>query len=344
MLMTNRENKLRTIRFERPDYIPVLFAPNPSIYPAYEADAIAQLFETHPIIAGGSMMRWDLVHEKNEEQYHRTFFDEFGVEWEETIEGMRGAVCTHPLADFAKIRDYSMPALPVFDPEKEREWVKQGKENGHFMGAGLPHGHTFLRLTDLCGYEDTMVGMAEEDEDLKLLIDKIEEYNFAFVDNWSKCGYDMISYPEDLGMQIGPMISPDLFRKYIKPSYQRLMKPARDSGAIVHMHSDGDIRALADDLLDGGVDILNLQDLVNGIDWIKDRYAGHTCIDLDIDRQKVTVFGTPAEIDELIRYEVESLSSPAGGLMLTYGWYPGTPLENVKAVMDALEKYMFYWN
>ncbi len=32
------------------------------------------------------------------------------------------------------------------------------------------------------------------------------------------------------------------------------------------MHSDRDIRALADDMLDGGVDILNLQDLLNGID------------------------------------------------------------------------------
>jgi len=110
------------------------------------------------------------------------------------------------------------------------------------------------------------------------------------------------------------------------------------------MHSDGDIRALAEDLTDGGVDVLNLQDLVNGIDWIKENYAGHTCIDLDIDRQKITVSGTPADVDALIREEVEKLSSPAGGLMLVYGWYAGTPLENVKALMDALEKYMFYWN
>ncbi|MBO5274562.1 MAG: hypothetical protein J6I45_08125 [Clostridia bacterium] len=85
------------------------------------------------------------------------------------------------------------------------------------------------------------------------------------------------------------------------PSYSRMIKRARESGAVIHMHSDGDIRALADDLIDGGVDILNLQDLVNGIDWIADRFADKTCIDLDIDRQKITVFGTPKEIDSLIR-------------------------------------------
>ena len=153
-----------------------------------------------------------------------------------------------------------------------------------------------------------------------------------------------MSYPEDLGMQIGPMLSPDAFRKYIKPSYQRLMAPAREAGCIVHMHSDGDIRTLVDDLIDGGVEVINLQDLVNGIDWIAERLAGRMCIDLDIDRQKITPFGTPAQIDALIREEVEKLGSREGGLMMIYGLYPGVPLENAAALMDAMEKYAPYYS
>ena len=89
------------------------------------------------------------------------------------------------------------------------------------------------------------------------------------------------------------MLSPAHFRKFIKPVYQRLMKTARDAGCIVHMHSDGDIRALVDDLIDGGVDVLNLQDLVNGIDWIAENFAGQVCIDLDIDRQQITARARP---------------------------------------------------
>jgi hypothetical protein len=41
-------------------------------------------------------------------------------------------------------------------------------------------------------------------------------------------------------------------------------------------------------LVDGGVEVIKLQDLVNGIDWIADKFAGHTCIELDIDRQDIT--------------------------------------------------------
>ncbi len=343
--MTQRENMLRVIRFERPDYIPVVFYISESVFSHYDPHAVEELLESHPVIAGKGRMRWDLVPKEGDKvDEDVVYYDEFGVEWKGAIDGIRGVVQKHPLDDFSKIKDYRFPDVPLLDSEAERLEVAKAKEQGRFTARGLPHGHTFLRLTDLCGFENVLIGMADEDEDLTELIRRLEEYNAAFIDQYARMGYDMITYPEDLGMQVGPMISPALFRRFIKPSYQRLMRPARDAGAIIHMHSDGDIRALADDLIDGGVDILNIQDLVNGIDWIRERFFGRYAIDLDVDRQKITVFGTPAEVDALVREEVEKLSSPDGGLMLKFGWYPGTPLENVKALMDAFEKYMYYWN
>ena len=145
-------------------------------------------------------------------------------------------------------------------------------------------------------------------------------------------------------MQVGPMVTQEHFKKYIKPSYERLMQPARDAGVIVHMHSDGDIRQLLEDLIDGGVEVINLQDLVNGIDWIKSKLAGKVCLELDIDRAQITRFGTPEQIDALVREEVEKLGSKDGGLMMIYGLYPGVPAENVKAVMDAMERYATYYS
>ena len=68
------------------------------------------------------------------------------------------------------------------------------------------------------------------------------------------------------------------------------------------------------------------------------------CIDLDIDRQRITPFGTPQQIEALIREEVTKLGSKAGGLMMIYGLYPNVPLENVKALMDAMERYAFYYS
>lgn len=343
--MNSRENMLRAMHFEHPEHIPVTFAVSEGVFRTYDPHELEELFEAHPIIAGKHCMRWDLVPKEGETINHEKYYtDAFGVEWKGVIDGIRGVIQKHPLEDFSLIPDYKFPKVPDFNVEEGKKNISEAKKNGHYTAASLEHGHTFLRLTDLCGYENVLYGMYDDDENLKLLIQKLEDYNYAFIDYYSKLGYDSIGFPEDLGMQVGPMISPDLFRKYIKPSYQRLMKPARESGAIIHMHSDGDIRTLADDLVDGGVDVLNLQDLVNGIDWIRDRFYGKYAIDLDIDRQNVTVFGTPADVDALIREEVTKLSSPAGGLSMIFGWYSGTPIKNIWALMDALEKYMFMWD
>lgn len=185
--------------------------------------------------------------------------------------------------------------------------------------------------------------MVDEEPLLDDLICRLEEFILAQIRHFLKADVDIVRIPEDLGMQVGPMLSPDHFRRYIKPSYQRMIGLARQAGKLVHMHSDGDIRLLADYIIDGGVDALNLQDLVNGVDWIAENLKGRVCIDLDIDRQKITPYGTPAQVNALIRDEIAKLGSKDGGLMMIYGLYPGVPLENVRAVMDAMEKYAFYY-
>ena len=214
---------------------------------------------------------------------------------------------------------------------------------GMFVSRGLRHGHTFLQLSDIRGYENLIFDMADEGVRLTKLIAGIEEFNMAIVNRYIALGADQITYAEDLGMQSGPMLSPAHFRKYIKSVYKRLMEPALKSGRIVHMHSDGDIRLLVDDIVDDGVKVINLQDLVNGIDWIRDKFKGRLAVELDIDRRRVTALGTPDEIDRLILREVSEIGVKEGGLMMLYGLYPGVPIKNVKALMDAMEKYAGYF-
>ena len=342
--MTDRENKLRAIRFEHPDHIPMCFSIADACWHYYDHKALYELIESHPLLFPGYKRPKTARKENRDGMYiSHTFTDDFGCVWREAIDGIRGVIIKRPLENWEHFDSYKLPPLPDIDVESVKQDVAKAKAEGRFMTASLEHGHTFLRLSDLCGYEKLLYDMADEDKNLIKLIGMLEDYNYYFVDKWAQTGYDMIGYPEDLGMQVGPMISPELLRKYLKPTYQRLMNTARDNGILVHMHSDGDIRTLADDLVDGGVDILNLQDLVNGIDWIADKFAGQYCIDLDIDRQNITFGGTPKQIDALIREEIEKLSTPQGGLMMIYGLYPGVPLENIKALMDAMEKYMFYW-
>jgi len=348
--MNSRENMLRAIRFEQPDHIPMLFHINSACWHHYDQNRLQDLVEAHPFLFPG-FKRQDEVRPILEPTANQAapYTDSWGCVWETTDDGIAGRVSRHPLADWSGFDHFRPPdpdkadgMFPV-DWDALRKEAARARADGDVVRGSLPHGHTFLRLQDIRGYENFLLDMLSGEPRLDRLIAMVEEFNQGCVSRWMDLDLDIMAYPDDLGMQVGPMLSPDLFRKYIKPVYQRLMKPARDRGCIVHMHSDGDIRQLVDDLIEGGVQVINLQDLVNGIEWIRDRFAGRVCIDLDIDRQSVTVRGTPAEVDRLVRREVELLGSKKGGLMLCYGMYPGVPLENAAALMDAMEKYAGYY-
>ena len=350
--MRNRENTLRAARFETPERIPMVFHINAACWHHYPQEALQDLMAAHPLLFPGFVPKPDGVQPKfgAGSKAGEPYTDPWGCVWETADDGIAGTVTHHPLADWSAFESFAAPSPGAVighhpaDWSKTAESLRRVKEDGGLPKGSLAHGHTFLLLADLRGYQNLIFDMADEDPRFLRLLRTVEDVNMAAVRRFVELGVEWMEYPEDLGMQVGPMLSPEHFVKYIKPSYQRLMAPAREAGCVIHMHSDGDIRTLVDDLVDGGVDVVNLQDLVNGIDWIKDRLAGRVCIDLDVDRQRITRFGTPREIDALIREEVEKLGSRRGGLMMIHGLYPGTPLANVKALMDAMEKYATYYS
>jgi uroporphyrinogen decarboxylase len=324
---------------------------NPACWRHYPPQALEELIEDHPFLFPKSTT-W-LRQTRDCAPWQRAgvpFTDSWGCVWETTEDGITGTVTRHPLEDWSAFDRFKAP-----DPRKElgrgpADWdaeavqLREAQEGGMVPVAGLRHGHTFLTLMDLRGYENLIYDMTDEHPRLGDLIQTVEDFNLALVRRYIELGARWLCYPEDLGMQMGPMLSRQHFLRYIKPSYERIMQPATDAGCIIHMHSDGDIRQLADDLLACNVQVINMQDLVNDIGWTRDNLVGRVCIELDIDRQTVTPSGTPAQIDALIHEEVRELGGRDGGLMMVYGLYPGVPLENVKAIMDAMVKYATYYS
>jgi hypothetical protein len=350
--MNPRENLMRAVRFESPEHIPMTFHINPACWQSYPQDVLQALMADHPFLFPGF--------EKTEEKIipefpyvaraKEPFVDDWGCLWETKQDGITGTVTKHPLQSWDAFENYTPPdpdtcsGIGPYDWSQATEDLRRAKREGRMPMGTLRHGHTFLQLCDIRGYENLIYDMADKDPRLFDLMKMIEAFNLEIVRRYIALGAEWMSYPEDLGMQRGPLLSPNQFRLFIKPSYQRLMAPAREAGCIIHMHSDGDIRDLAEDLLDLGLDVINIQDRVNTIDWIRNHLKGRVCVELDIDRQRVTLAGTPREIDDLIRKEVEELGSREGGLMMIYGLYPGLPLENIKALMDAMERYAFYFS
>ena len=258
-MSTHRDAVLKSVHFDGPDYIPMTFGINRACWDWYKVDELKELMAEHRFLFPDFDPDFDpakLEYGLNQ-RADRPYKDPWGCIWETAISGITGSVHGHPLESWDNFDVYEPPdpdstdgTFPV-DWDRSASSVRKNRENGSLVQMGLPHGHTFLRLLDIRGYQNLLFDMADGTDNVKRLIGMVSDFNLEIVGRALALEPDIMGYAEDLGMQVGPMISPDLFREYIKPVYKRLMEPARDRGVLVHMHSDGDIRTLAGDLIEG---------------------------------------------------------------------------------------------
>jgi|LSQX01.1.fsa_nt_gb hypothetical protein len=350
-MLTERENYIRNARFQNPEWIPSYIHINNASWDQLRYD-LEEVALRHPDFFPYVKKGWrdyDNFNFGNAYTKGQPYKDSWGCIWESPVNGIEGVVRNAPLSNWEDFESYTVPDPDIHADRSIRNWdrertnIERYKSDNKLTSVGLAHGFLFLRLQYLRGFENLMVDMYTDEPMLFQLIDKIDKHNLRIIERYLDMDVDIMEIPEDLGMQKSLIISPEMFRKWILPSYRKLFKPCKEKKTLIAFHSDGYIMEIANDLIEAGVDIINPQDLCNGIDNIAREIKGKACIRLDIDRQKIIPFGTRKEIYELIEEEVRKLGSPQGGLEFIAGIYPPTPPENVDALCEALRKLRRYW-
>lgn len=346
-----RENFLRAVEFRRPEYIPCRVHISWPVWNIYR-DRLERLASQHPLIFRG--FKPGSIEYKGEPKILRsgkTLRDPFGCVWAFSIEGLQGQVVEHPLDDWSRLKEYRLPdpedgvpveggvLVPWTHVYEELEKAREAEEP---VIGSMPHGFFFQRLYYLRGFTNLMKDFIRKPAEIYELVDMLTEYNLALVKRFLRFkGLDAIHFGDDLGLQNRMPISPSAFGEFIFPSYRRIFQRIREAGVHVYLHSDGHVIEVVDQLIEAGVDILNIQDLVNGVDSIAQACMGRVCVDLDIDRQRILPFGSPLEVERHVRRVVKTLGLREGGLMLIAGIYPPTPFENIRALVEAMETYMW---
>ena len=323
-------------RSSAPGFVPCSVGVNYTIWEEHE-DRLDRLQAECPGIRLGGKEGASSPRSKEHQQR-----DAWGCLWHFPGMGLDGVVIEHPLDTWDKFDSWQPPSVAerVAAIEKQAE---QARAEGRTLHAGLEHGFLFLRLTYLRGFENFMMDVGEDNPKLYELRDIVADYWYHVVKAYVENGAKGVGGGDDLGLQDRLPISPAAWRKLLKPSFARMFALAREHGASVHLHTDGYVVDIIPDLIEIGVTTLNPQDLVNGLDNLARLAKGKVHLALDIDRQRITVFGTPTEIDAHIRTCIETLGSPEGGLNLVYGVYPGTPIDNIEAAVRAMDKYRTMW-
>jgi uroporphyrinogen decarboxylase len=213
--------------------------------------------------------------------------------------------------------------------------------------AGLPtkgwFGHMYEDAWQIRGYEQFLMDMIERPEWAECLLERIAQNNRVHAIALAKAGVDWVQCGDDVANQNAMMFAPPMWREFIHSKWAKTWKIIKDINpdAKIKYHSDGNITAVLDDLVDAGLDVLNpVQPECLDVDAIHKRYGSRLTFDGVIGTQSTMPWGTPQDVRAKVKELIEKYGRN-GGLILspTHVLEPEVPLANIDAFADACREF-----
>jgi uroporphyrinogen decarboxylase len=275
----------------------------------------------------------------------QTYTDEWGVTWRNHPyhtkfgTGHYTEIVGHPLAQDEAIDAYQPPDpnRPELYLEAERV-VKEYKDEYWIVGVTVTT--IFETAWALRGYEQTLIDFALNPDYIECLFEIPFHYHLAAAKKLVELGVDMIWVGDDIGAQNMMLISPETWRKHLKPrmaTYFSTLKTINSDLKIAY-HSDGNILPIISDLIEIGLDVLNpIQPRSMEPAEVKEKFGDRLCFWGSVDEQYTLPYGSPAEVEAEIITRLQTLGQN-GGLIIgpTHHVQLDTPLENFWAMVNTI--------
>ncbi len=179
------------------------------------------------------------------------------------------------------------------------------------------------------------------DPDLaKTILNIPYNYHLAVAKEMVRLGVDMIWIGDDVGSQKSMMISPEMWRQFLKPLMASFIHELKsvNKDVIVAYHSDGVIDPIIPELVEIGLDVLNpVQPNCMDISVLKKVYGDNLCFWGGVDQQKVLPFSTVDEVYAETKHALSILGRNGGYIAgPTHNIQLDVPIENLKAMVQAI--------
>jgi len=247
--------------------------------------------------------------------------DEWGAVWENIGVCNLGEVKDFPLKDW---KDFDKLNIPdVNDPARWTGIEDAAKSGGDkfVVAGGLS---IYERVHFIRGLQNTWADIYENPDNLRMLLDILVEMNLAAIEKYAKAGADGYSFCDDWGLQDRLMIKPESWREFWKPCYARIFEAAHEAGMFTFLHSCGHITDILDDLIEIGLDVIQMDQQENmGLELLGRRFGGRITFFSPVDIQNTMVRGSLDDIRAYCRRMADLLGRPKGGFIPK--WY-GDPV------------------
>jgi uroporphyrinogen decarboxylase len=194
------------------------------------------------------------------------------------------------------------------------------------------------------GIDNFLADLATERKRIESFLDRLVEIHIQGLEPFLKAVgpyVQVIWMGDDLGMQMGPFMSPRMFQEVLKPRYKAIYDEVKKkSGLPIMLHSCGSIYRLLPDLIEMGVDIINpVQVSAAEMDPVrlKDDFGQDVVFwGGGVDTQNVLSRKGPDEVRQDTGEKMR-VFSPGGGFVFNpvHNIQADVPPENILAMYDA---------
>jgi uroporphyrinogen decarboxylase len=273
------------------------------------------------------------------------YVDEWGIGWD--IQpyqtpfgtGHYTEIVGHPLADDGAIGEYHAP-----DPHRSELYTASQQMIAEFKKeywiVGVIVTTIFETAWALRGYEQMLLDMALNPDLTEHILDIPYQYHLVAAKKLVDLGVDMIWIGDDVGTQNRMLISPKMWRKFLKPKLANFVSEIKSLNPQLKVayHTDGNIIPIIPELIEIGIDVLNpVQPASMDPEQLKKTFGDQLCYWGTIDEQRTLPFGNPTDVQAEVRQRLETIGRD-GGLILspTHHVQLDTPLENFWTMVNTI--------
>lgn len=358
--MNHRQRTLAALRHCEPDRVPRYASLTPAVLEAFRASSGGQ----DPAIAWD----WDIASisflppeplpdlTARFGRYYRGRAMEWVLDWALRDYPPEWGVATRP-AHFYHLSAPLSPLLGEADasmladypfPDYVRDWRHDHLEDearalqgqGYFVDAHV--GWIFQTAWTLRSEALLFQDFYDHPEFAQALLTRIADIRIAQAVRLAEAGVDAISLNDDIGAQKSMILSPAMWRRWLKPQMARLIAAIRrvNPQILFRYHSDGYYVPVIPDLIEIGVSSLRtVQPECMDVFEVKRRFGQDIALEGTIGLQGVLRHGGPDEVREMVRDQCAGLM-PGGGWLAApgNGVTPDIPLDNLFALFETLDE------
>ena len=192
-------------------------------------------------------------------------------------------------------------------------------------------------LIDLFGWDLLLTAAGIDPDGFGETANRYAKWIMRYFEALAACEAPVVMVHDDIVWTSGPFITPEWYRRYVFPNYQKFFKPLRDAGKKILYTSDGDYTAFVDDIASSGVHGFVMEPLTD-MAYIAQKYGKTHVIAGNADT-RILLRGSKEDIYREVKRCMDIGKNCPGFFMAVGNHIPAnTPVENALYYNECYEK------